>query len=85
MEKTIKEIVEVEDIRHEFYCDECNEYLGVSYECDDGWYSKLGEFKLSCNIDGWLHLEKCLCNKCKYEFINKVRKNLFDIGFVAGY
>lgn len=85
MKKTITEIVEVEEIRHEFYCDECNRYLGVSYECEDGWYDSLGDFELKCNINGWLHLRKCLCDKCRYEFINKVRTTLFDIGFEVGY
>lgn len=83
MEKTIKEIIEVEDIRHEFYCDECNEYIGTSYEHSDGWYEELGELELKLNVNGWLRVNKCLCAKCKYEFINKLRTNLFDIGFEA--
>lgn len=81
MKKTITEVVEVEETRHEFYCDECGKYLGVSYECDDGWYKRLGEFELNCYINGWLHFKKCLCDKCKYEFENKVRATLLDIGF----
>lgn len=83
MEKTIKEVVEVVEIKHKFYCDECNEYLGTSYECDDGWYNELGNFELKLNVDGWLRVKKCLCIKCRYEFINKLRTNLFDIGFEA--
>lgn len=83
MEKTIKEIVEVEDVRHEFYCDECNKYLGVSYEFDDGWYKKLGDFEMKYYVDGWLYLRRCLCDKCRYELINKFRKILFDFGFEA--
>ena len=82
MEKTIKEIVKVEDVRHEFYCDECNEYLGVSYEFDDGWYKELGDFKMNYYVDDcWFSLRKCLCDKCRREFVNKFRKILFDIGF----
>lgn len=83
MKKTVTEVVEVEETRHEFYCDECDKYLGTSYEYDDGWYNELGRFELKCNINGWLRLEKCLCDKCKYEFVNKVRANLLDIGFVV--
>lgn len=83
MEKTIKKIVEVEDIVHEFYCDECNKYLGTSYECDDGWYNRIGEFELKLYVNGWLCVNKCLCDKCKYEFVEKIRKSLFDIGFVV--
>ena len=81
MEKTIKKIIEVEETRHEFYCDRCGEYLGASYECEDGWYKKFGEFELKCYIDGWLHLKRCLCNKCQHELINKVKTTLFNIGF----
>ncbi len=83
MKKTIKEVVEAIEIKHEFYCDKCNEYLGTSYECDDGWYNELGNFELKLNVDGWLRVRKCLCTKCRYEFINKLRTNLFDIGFEA--
>lgn len=81
MKKTITEIIEVEENEHEFYCDECGKYIGTSYEYDDGWYDELGEFELACNINGWLRLKKCLCDKCAHEFINKVRTVLFDIGF----
>lgn len=83
MEKTIKEVVEAIEIKHEFYCDECNQYLGTSYECDDGWYNRVGDFELKLCVNGWLHVNKCLCAKCKYEFTEKIRKTLFDIGFVA--
>ena len=85
MEKIIKKIVEVEDVVHEFYCDDCNKHLGTSYECDDGWYDELGRFEQKVYVNGWLYFRKCLCDKCKYETINKLRTNLFDFGFVAGY
>ena len=83
MKKTITEIIEVEETRHEFYCDECDQYLGTSYECDDGWYDDIGKFELKLNVSGWLRVRKCLCTKCRYEFINKLRTNLFDFGFVV--
>ena len=83
MKKTITEVVKVEETKYEFYCDECNKYLGTSYEYDDGWYDRIGEFELKLYVNGWLHVEKCLCAKCKYEFTEKVRKSLFDIGFEA--
>ena len=58
MEKIIKEVREIEDIKHSFYCDKCNSYLGTSYEHEDGWYDKLGEFELKLNVNGWLCIKK---------------------------
>lgn len=82
MEKTIKEVKEIEDIKHEFYCDECNCYLGTSLEYDDGYYKKFGELELKFYVDGWLYINKCLCDKCKSEFIHNIRETLLNIGFV---
>lgn len=81
MKKTITEIVEVEETRHEFYCDRCNRYLGVSYECEDGWHESLGDFELRYYANGWLRLKKCLCDKCKYDFMDELRTTFFNIGF----
>ena len=83
MEKTIKEIVKIEETRHEFYCDGCNQYLGTSYEYDDGWYDRINEYELKLYVNGWIHINKCFCAMCKYELVEKIRKNLFDIGFEA--
>ncbi len=81
MQKTIETIMEVKNTCHEFYCDECNEYLGTSYEYEDGWYPKLGEFDLNLNVFGWMHMKKCLCEKCRDKIIDNVRQKLFAIGF----
>lgn len=83
MKRTITRIIEVEEIKHEFYCDECGKYLGVSYEHDDGWYETLGEVNLSYNVNGFLYLRKCLCDKCKYELEDNIRRNLSALGFTA--
>lgn len=45
MNKTRKQIVEVERFSHDFYCDECEKYLGRSEEYDDGFYKVIGEFE----------------------------------------
>lgn len=83
MKKTITEIVEVEETRHEFYCDRCGKHLGVSYECEDGWYKELGNFELRYFANGWMRLKKCFCDKCKYEFMNELRHTLFNAGFAV--
>ena len=81
MEKTIKEMVQVEKARHEFYCDECNKYLGTSEEYDDGWYKDIGQFELKIYIDGWYYVDKCLCDDCKKSFIENLKVTLKNIGF----
>ena len=71
-----------EDTIHHFYCDDCNEYLGKTEEYDDGYYHKLGEFKLSFRILGNpLTVEKHLCDKCKKKFLEKIEDSLKELGF----
>lgn len=82
MQKTIKEMVEIEEVSHEFYCDECEKHLGTSIECDDGWYQDFGEFEIKIYINGWYHIKKCLCDKCRYEFVEKLKTDLYNLGFV---
>lgn len=82
MERQIVEKVINQIITHEFYCDECNEYLGASVEYDDGYYDSIGRFETSYYIGGeWFKLKKCLCDKCANELVNKIRENLFVLGF----
>ena len=82
MEK-IKEIIrEIKQYEHSFYCDECGKYLGTSKEYSDGWYEKLGEFEVKIHIGEWHRLKKCLCNKCQCDFVEKMKKDLYNLGFV---
>jgi hypothetical protein len=81
MEKTIKEIVQVERASHEFYCDECNKYLGTSEEYEDGWYQELGKFEQKIYIDKWYRFKKCLCDNCQKSFIENLKVVLKNIGF----
>lgn len=69
------------DTRHSFYCDECNEFLGIAEEYDDGWFKELGELELSFYIDGWYKLRKCLCHSCAQDFLLKLKNSLKDFGF----
>lgn len=82
MEKIRKTTRQIEENKHEFYCDKCDKYLGASYEHDDGWYQKHGEFELKFYVaDGWYRVKKCLCNDCRKKFISNVKFNLTNIGF----
>ena len=82
MEKVEIKIVQTEDRRHHFYCDNCGHYLGNTLEHRDGYYTELGEFELQMNTPrGWYKIEKCLCNKCEEDFLNKVYASLEAAGF----
>ena len=84
MEKVITEIRKKEENKHQFYCDNCNKYLGETQEYEDGYYPKIGEFELSFYLpDGWYKVEKCLCEECKNNYIDKLRDVLKSIGFEA--
>lgn len=82
MEKSETKIRKKEETIHHFYCDGCNKYLGETEEYDDGWYTKLGEFELKFYVaPGWYEIDKCFCDKCRENFINKVKNTLIDLGF----
>lgn len=82
MEKsTIKTITTTKTIHH-FYCDSCGTHIGSSEEYVDGWYRPHGEFELKMYTPrGWYKLEKCFCNKCKEEFLDKLYSALEDAEF----
>ena len=81
MEKVETKIIQVENRKHYFYCDECNKYLGVSEEYDDGYYERYGDFELKFYVDGWYRVNKCLCASCREDFVNNLKESLFSIGF----
>lgn len=81
MEKTREVIRSLTSIEHSFYCDECGKHIGTSTEHDDGWYQDFGKFEVKMYIDGWYYLKKCLCDKCRYEFSEKLKTNLYNLGF----
>ena len=77
MEKVETKIVQKESNRHHFYCDNCGHYLGNTFEYDDGYYEELGEFEMKMYTPrGWYKIEKCFCNKCAEDFLNKVYASL---------
>ena len=81
MEKTKEIVREIKKYEHSFYCDECGKHLGTSIEYDDGWYQDFGEFEIKIYINGWYHIKKCLCDKCRYEFVEKLKTDLYKLGF----
>lgn len=82
MEKTKKKTRTIKSYEHPFYCDSCDKYLGTVEEHEDGWYPDLGEFKLNFYVkDDWYRINKCFCDECKNNFVNKVKSTLENLGF----
>ncbi|MBR3697580.1 MAG: hypothetical protein IKM97_04910 [Clostridia bacterium] len=82
MEKEIKEKKEVEDCKHEFYCDICGTYLGASYEYEDGYYEEKGKrVDNQFLFDTWYELDKIFCEKCYLKFKKKVLSIAKELGF----
>lgn len=82
MEKIETIIREEEHHEHYFYCDDCDQYLGVREEYSDGYYPKVGEFELKIYLpDGWYKVEKCFCEECKDKYLSKLQNALKDLGF----
>lgn len=81
MEKIRKITKKVEENIHEFYCDNCKEYLGSSYEYDDGWYPLIGKFELKLHVDDWYCIKKCLCDDCAKKFMEEMKLTLANMGF----
>ena len=84
MHKTTTVKREIEDTIHEFYCDECNEFLGKSTEYDDGYYDEFGEYEIKFFLDStksWYYLRKHLCKQCKRIIDLKVVSELKKLGF----
>lgn len=82
MEKVETKIIQTEDRRHHFYCDNCGRYLGNTVEHWDGYYAELGKFELQMYVPrGWYKLKKCFCNNCKDKFLDNVYASLETAGF----
>lgn len=76
------QMVAVTEIVHHFYCDECGKHIGSSVEDRDGCYDERGEIGLQMCFDScWYKLSKCLCEKCRENFIKKTMTTLAAMGF----
>ena len=79
----MEKITEIQITRkeHEFYCDNCNEFLGKSTELDDGYYTQYGEFELKVYTNKWHYYKKCLCKNCQKLTTKKFENMLSQFGF----
>lgn len=77
----IHRMVAVTETVHHFYCDECGKHIGSSIE-RDGDYDEYGGVGLQVLFDScWYHLSKCLCEKCRENFMKKTMNTLAAMGF----
>lgn len=82
MEKVETKTRQIQDRIHHFYCDDRGAHIGSSEEHYDGYYAELGGFGLKIIMPrGWYKLEKCLCEKCKENFLDKDYDSLEFVGF----
>ena len=78
MEKQEVEFYKTTRMKHKFYCDDCEKYLGTSVEYDDGYYPQIGEYYFRYHN---MHVKKHLCDECKEKFENKITTFLKELGF----
>ena len=82
MEKQKTITRQIEETEHEFYCDECNTYIGKSLEYPDRYYRSLGVFEQKiCISSEWYTIRKCLCEDCNNKQIKKLINSLTELGF----
>lgn len=82
MDKVERYAVEVIKRKHEFYCDNCGEFLGESEEYEDGYYEQKGEYHEEFYIcETFFSIKKHVCDKCKRKFEKEIADCLADLGF----
>lgn len=84
MNKTIRyqEVKVVDRVLHEFYCEECEAYIGKSLEDYDGYYNDLGLIHLTFKIENnYFTLEKRLCDSCRGKLTTNIANVLVLNGF----
>jgi len=80
-----KETTDVEAVMrrvHNFYCDNCEKFLGTRTEYDDGFYDEIGkcEYKIFIN-NKWFERKSILCESCKQKFENEFIEALGKYNF----
>ena len=78
MEKTITEEKVTYIRKHEFYCDKCGKYLGVTEEYESGGYNEVGYIYLKFL---GMAMKGHYCDECKKEINNQIKEALIEIGF----
>lgn len=87
MEKVISRTVTRMVNEYEYYCDDCNKFLGRTVDNPDGWHPRFGERELSFNLGkgyGWFTSTKTLCDDCYNEYREEVKNALEALGFRSG-
>lgn len=83
MDKTTVQQKTIISTLHDFYCDDCGTYIGQTKENDNGYYERLGDIDFEIYVfNDRFRLIKCLCDSCKYNFIQNLKNELKKIGFV---
>lgn len=70
---------------HDFYCDECECFMGTTTKDPYGGHQFLGIYEINVlTPDGtFQYLNKCLCDTCRENFPTKVIEALEAIGFTC--
>lgn len=71
----------IENREHDFYCDECEKFLGTTREFYDGYYSKLGNYEQTCYLDGQYKIKATLCDECATKKTDKIIQALSEVGY----
>ena len=66
---------------HDFYCDECEKFLGTSRELHDGYYPELGHYERHFYLNGWYKINATLCEECSEKKTNQIAQALMELGF----
>lgn len=82
MEKVTTSTRQITEVCHQFFCDDCGEELGTSFEFDDGYYETFGEFEAKAYLGGeWYKLKATLCTTCRKAKQEKLKEVLTQLGF----
>lgn len=88
MEKIVeqKEVREITNRYHEFYCDKCGKFISQTFEYDDGYYAKPETYDIQVLTDKGKETKRykyktCLCKECNEKFAEEVKKRLLNYGF----
>ena len=89
MEKIVeqKEVKEITNRYHEFYCDKCGKFISQTFEYDDGYYAKPESYVIQvCTSSNYFDTTRyeyktCLCENCREKFNKEVQEKFLQYGF----
>lgn len=82
MDKIIPIKRTITENKHQFFCDECGQFIGESYEYDDGYYQEFGNYTPDVEINhvGY-SLGKLLCDKCEEKAERELLQAIKQLGY----